>query len=128
MEKERGTLSIGLEFVSNISELVTEKPFEIYVSVDPKYPKSNLKFTLHGDIKIVDVRDYGTDKFKLERNGFGFIHHDFKDGLTLDKVIGEENDCTVLEYLQHLSPVLMSFTGAEKVILYDWRVSCAHHL
>lgn len=120
---EQGTLLIGLEHVCNLDDFKDVKPFEIYVPVEPQFPKTNLKFALFDNISILDVRQSGISGFNLEKNGFQFLNHDFKDHLTMNRILSEEGSEIIRSYLEALDPVVKQATNAEKVIFYDWRVS-----
>ncbi len=113
---------ISLSHIYNVKHFETEKAYEVYVPVDPKWPKTNLEFVPFPSILAHDARHLGIETFTLEMNGFCFRNHDFNDSLNMEKIRGPGGQDAVQEYLRRLREVVVKELDASLVILYDWRV------
>ncbi|KAH8813000.1 hypothetical protein F5884DRAFT_879168 [Xylogone sp. PMI_703] len=122
-------MHVSLSHVSDTENLRYEKPYQIFAPIDEtKFPRTNLTFEMCHGIEVRDARD-DTERYTLDTYGFQFLSSKYDWGLDVDKIIlsGDSNNAIVSEYLRRLSTQLQETLGAEKIILYDWRVkSCPH--
>lgn len=114
---------ISLSHVFNTEAFENEKAFQIFVPINPKFPKTNVQFKLYDDILACDARAHGLGKFDIDKNGFQFMNHAFDDQLSADLIRGPNGQAALDAYLETLGPWLEDALPAEHVILYDWRVS-----
>lgn len=114
---------ISLSHVFNTEAFKNQKAFQIFVPIDPKFPKTNVHFKLYDDILARDARAHGLENFDLEKNGFQFMNHAFNDQISADLIRGPNGQASLDAYLSSLEPLLKDALQAEHVILYDWRVS-----
>lgn len=117
---------ISLSHVFNTEAFENEKAFQIFVPIDPNFPKTNVQFKLYDDILAHDARAHGLEKFDIDKNGFQFMNHAFNDQLSADLIRGPNGQAALDAYLKALGPWLEDALPAEHVILYDWRVSGWH--
>lgn len=121
-EQACSPINVSLGHISNSEALRSEKAYEMLMPLTSGYPNANIKFKAFDHIPAHDARSHGKENFSLERHGFEFINYPHTDGLTIDGIRSDGSHNLVLSFLAHLEIELGRHLGADKVILYDWRV------
>ncbi|UKZ69761.1 uncharacterized protein TrAtP1_010765 [Trichoderma atroviride] len=122
------SIRASLSHVTMTDNLQEEKAYQIFAPLDvSKYPRTNLRFRTTPAIQIQDARE-SIDTFALDVNGFQFLRRQHEDSAVLDAAVfsNKEDSNSILQYLQQLQTQLHRDLGAEKVVIYDWRVSSYH--
>ena len=114
--------TISLSHISNFNDFKDKKAYEVLIPLELGYPRSNLKFKLY-EIPVQDARGQDLNKFNLIDQGFQFLQCPSLRYLTADNIRRESGQRELEVYLERLAATLKETLQAEKVILYDWRVS-----
>lgn len=123
------TVQAALTHISNADQLTQEKPFEILTdTTEPGCPQTNMVFAPTERITIRDARFRGRSNFTLDQTGFEFADYDFDDQLTVSAIREPCGEKALWAYMARLGEFMKGHFGAEKVILYDWRVMPSHLL
>ncbi len=95
----------------------TEKPYQVFLNLQPNVPSTNLVFENDEDQDIIDVRGQ-QGRFALDKNGFEYVTHESRV-YAFDNVAEIEN-----VYLPECEEIIRTrVKNADRLLVFDWRVS-----
>ena len=109
---------ISLEHLADLEMYASEKPYYLSEMPSVNQPEStNLKYTLHPDTPIFDVRGFESE-YTLAKNSFAFVKKTFRHA----ESAGRGQLEGIHAYLREIADWIKVEHGAERVICYDFRV------
>jgi hypothetical protein len=113
-------LSSTLCFLAPLPKYKTEKPFRIIPGAGETFDHhiSNVVPDVRENVRIVDIRGR-LNEFNFEEHGFEVLSHKSSQPILDDKA-------QVDAYKMEIEQLLKTHLDAEKVIVFDFRVSVHH--
>lgn len=118
----------NIAFLQDNPAFATEKPYLYLLPPSPDFPVTNCFFASHLQTPLLDCRCPGY-RNDLQGNGFAFLHRPLRQKTLGSTVVGvdatliDHPSDELLAYLDDMRAMAKDYIEADRVIVFDWRVS-----
>lgn len=118
----------NIAFLQDNPAFATEKPYLYLLSPNPDFPVTNCFFASHLQTPLLDCRRPGY-RNDLQGNGFAFLNRPLRQrglgsaAVSVDSMRIDHPSDELLAYLHDTHTMAKDYIEADRVIVFDWRVS-----